>query len=172
MKLLVREARRGDLPVVVDLLAEMDTSEQPMPLSRAERIFREMSRYPDYRCYLAVDGDTPVATFSLLIFDALVHGGAREALLDGVVVTAARRGQGLGRAMIQEAMRLSAASGCYKLALSSNLKRADAHRFYESLGFQRHGVSFAIVVAEAPAIKIETVSDHGAIMRGRHAVAE
>lgn len=178
MKLLVREARRGDLPVVVNLLAEMDAAKvpmAPMPLSRAERIFREMSRYPDYRCYLAFEGATstvPVATFSLLIFDALVHGGAREALLDGVVVTAARRGQGLGRAMIQEAMRLSAASGCYKLALSSNLKRADAHRFYESLGFQQHGVSFAIVVAEAPAIKIETVSDHGAIMRGRHAVAE
>ena len=33
-------------------------------------------------------------------------------------------------------------AGCYKLALSSNLKRADAHRFYDSLGFERHGFSF------------------------------
>ena len=147
MNLLVREAKRGDLPAVVKLLAEMDAGdadEVPMPVSRAERIFREMARYPDYRCYLAFDGDTPVATFSLLIFDALVHGGAREALLDGVVVTARSRGQGLGRAMIQEAMRLATAAGCYKLALSSNIKRVDAHRFYESLGFQQHGISFAI----------------------------
>ena len=169
MKLLVREATRGDLPVVVSLLAEMDSGETPMPLSRAERIFREMSRYPDYRCYLGFDGDTPVATFSLLIFDALVHGGAREAMLDGVVVTADRRGHGLGRTMIQEAMRLSAAAGCYKLALSSNLKRADAHRFYESLGVQRHGVSF--VIPEVAAIG-SAASDSGAIMRGRLTVAE
>jgi GNAT superfamily N-acetyltransferase len=127
----------------VRLLAEMD-NEAPMPLARAERLFREMARYPDYRCYLAWDGDSPVATFTLLIFDALVHGGSREALLDGVVVTATRRGQGIGRAMIQEAMHLAASAGSYKLALSSNIKRKDAHRFYESLGFQQHGISFAI----------------------------
>jgi GNAT superfamily N-acetyltransferase len=144
MKLTVRVAARGDIPAVARLLAEMD-NEPPMPLARAERLFREMARYPDYRCYLAYEGDEPVATFTLLIFDALVHGGSREALLDGVVVTAARRGQGIGRAMIQEAMRLAANAGCYKLALSSNIKRKDAHRFYESLGFQQHGISFAIL---------------------------
>jgi len=144
MKLLVREAKRGDLSAVANLLAEMDAGETPMPASRAERIFGEMARYPDYRCYLAFDGDIPVATFTLLIFDALVHGGAREALLDGVVVTARRRGQGLGRAMLQEAMQLASAAGCYKLTLSSNIKRADAHGFYVSLGFQQHGISFAI----------------------------
>ena len=34
--------------------------------------------------------------------------------------------------------------GCYKLALSSNRRRERAHAFYESLGFERHGVSFVI----------------------------
>lgn len=34
--------------------------------------------------------------------------------------------------------------GCYKAALSSNLKRERAHAFYESLGFERHGYSFRI----------------------------
>jgi GNAT superfamily N-acetyltransferase len=107
-----------------------------------------MARYPDYRCYLAFDGDVPVATFSLLIFDALVHGGAREALLDGVVVTAARRGQGIGKKVIEDAMRLAANAGCYKVALSSNLKRVQAHRFYESLGFRQHGISLTIDTSE------------------------
>ena len=32
--------------------------------------------------------------------------------------------------------------GCYKLALSSGMPREAAHRFYESLGFRRHGYSF------------------------------
>jgi predicted GNAT family acetyltransferase len=35
-------------------------------------------------------------------------------------------------------------AGCYKMALSSNVKRAAAHAFYESLGFERHGYSFVI----------------------------
>ena len=144
----------ADLPAVTRLLAWMDTSAgdaQPAPemsIARAERIFREMARYPNYRCYLLMNGDEPVGTFTLLIFDALVHGGAREALIDGVVVAPVRRGQGYGGLMLKEAMRMARESGCYKLALSSNQKRVDAHRFYESLGFERHGVSFAIDLAQ------------------------
>lgn len=153
MKLVVRVASRDDLPDVIRLLAQMDEGEPAMPLTRAERILREMSRYPDYKCYLALDGDEAVGTFTLLIFEALVHGGAREALVDGVVVASQRRGQGIGRAMLHEAMRIARESGCYKLALSSNNKRADAHRFYEALGFARHGVSFAIRPGDQITIK-------------------
>ena len=154
MKPLVREAGMADLPAVTRLLAWMDSSAgdaqavPQMSITRAERIFCEMARYPNYRCYLLMNGDEPVGTFTLLIFDALVHGGAREALIDGVVVAPVRRGQGYGRLMLKEAMRMARESGCYKLALSSNQKRVDAHRFYESLGFERHGVSFAIDPAQ------------------------
>jgi predicted GNAT family acetyltransferase len=35
-------------------------------------------------------------------------------------------------------------SGCYKLMLSSNIKRDLAHQFYEKLGFKKHGYSFTI----------------------------
>jgi len=52
----------------------------------------------------------------------------------------------VGRAMMAHAMRLAHEAGCYKLALSSNQKRERAHAFYESLGFQRHGLSFLIEI--------------------------
>jgi hypothetical protein len=35
-----------------------------------------------------------------------------------------------------------------KLALSSNVRRVYAHRFYETLGFERHGLSFAVFLDE------------------------
>ena len=43
--------------------------------------------------------------------------------------------QGIGRAMMAHALEECRKAGCYKLALSSNVQRANAHRFYESLGF-------------------------------------
>jgi GNAT superfamily N-acetyltransferase len=46
--------------------------------------------------------------------------------------------------MMQYAIQLCRRAGCYKVTLSSNLKRKSAHEFYESLGFQRHGYSFLI----------------------------
>ena len=50
--------------------------------------------------------------------------------------------RGVGKAMMRFARARCRKAGCYKLALSSNLKRAAAHRFYESLGFEKHGFSF------------------------------
>ena len=41
--------------------------------------------------------------------------------------------------------------GCYKIALSSQFKREAAHKFYESLGFEKMGYSF---VVELPVAKV------------------
>ena len=143
MNLEIRKARRKDLPLVLGLLAKMD-DEQPLSLTRATNVFREMSRYPSYTCYLAYSGGEPIGTFTLLVFPTLVHDGRFEALVDGVVVAPEWRGRGLGGAMMAEAMQLAAEANCYKLMLSSNVKREDAHRFYRSLGFRQHGLSFWI----------------------------
>jgi len=47
--------------------------------------------------------------------------------------------------MMRHALRLCDEKGCYKVALSSNLKRERAHAFYESLGFAKHGYSFRLM---------------------------
>jgi GNAT superfamily N-acetyltransferase len=46
--------------------------------------------------------------------------------------------------MMEHARELAREAGCYKLALSSNQRRVQAHAFYERLGFERHGVSFVV----------------------------
>jgi GNAT superfamily N-acetyltransferase len=54
------------------------------------------------------------------------------------------QGQGIGTSMMEYAIELCKEKGCYKAALSSNIKREAAHRFYESLGFKKHGYSYLI----------------------------
>ena len=105
---------------------------------------------PGYQTWLAISCNRPVGTFALLLLPLLTHGGARTGLLESVVVAPAARGKGVGRAMLAHAMRLCANAGCYKLALSSNLKRREAHRFYQGLGFHQHGVSLQIDPATPP----------------------
>jgi len=48
--------------------------------------------------------------------------------------------------MMKGALDLAREQGCYKVVVSSNLKRTQAHAFYESLDFERHGYSFRILV--------------------------
>ena len=83
-------------------------------------------------------------TYALLVLDNLAKRGARTGIVEDVAVLPARQGQGIGRAMMAHAREQCRAAGCYKLSLSSNLCRQAAHRFYESLGFERHGYSFVI----------------------------
>lgn len=143
----IREATKADLPDILCLLAqpEMDDG-QTLPLAEAEQVFDRMARYPDYRMYVAIRDDRIVGAFALLIMDNLGHQGAPSGVIEDVVVDPQCQGQGIGKAMVQHALRLCGEKGCYKLALSSNLKRERAHAFYESLGFERHGYSLSVTI--------------------------
>jgi len=140
-----REACKADLPDILRLLAQPDMDGgEVMPLDEAERVFERIGRYPDYRMIVAVRDGRIVGSFALLIMDNLGHQGAPSGVIEDVVVDPQCQGQGIGRAMMRHALALCGEKGCYKAALSSNLKRERAHAFYESLGFERHGYSFRI----------------------------
>lgn len=141
--LIMRVALQSDLPDVLELYAQLGQDDGSiLDLSEATRIFNIMKTYPDYRVYLAVLDEKTVGTFTLLIMDNIAHKGAKSAVLEDVVVSETLRGKGVGTLMMDYAGKLAKQKGCYKLAFSSNKNRTDAHRFYEKLGFERHGISF------------------------------
>jgi GNAT superfamily N-acetyltransferase len=107
-----------------------------------------MKRYPNYTVYVAELEGKIIGAFALLIMDNLAHLGAPSGVVEDVVVHQEWRGLGIGKVMIQFAMEQCRQAGCYKLALSSNLRRESAHKFYESLGFEQHGYSFLVNLDE------------------------
>ncbi|MFA6012866.1 MAG: GNAT family N-acetyltransferase [Desulfobacteraceae bacterium] len=143
--LIMRVALQSDLPDVLELYAQLGQDDGSiLDMSEATRIFNIMKTYPDYRVYLAVLNEKAVGTFTLLIMDNIAHKGAKSAVLEDVVVSETMRGKGVGTLMMDYAGKLAKQKGCYKLSFSSNRNRTDAHRFYEKLGFERHGISFLI----------------------------
>ena len=143
MNIVMRAATESDLSVILALYVEVD-DEQTLPLEQARSIFERMHTYPDYRMYVALLDGSIVGTFALLIMDNLAHLGAPSGVVEDVVVRSDRQGLGIGKQMMRFAMARCRERGCYKLALSSNLKREAAHRFYEDLGFKRHGYSYVV----------------------------
>lgn len=143
----IRQAREADLPVLVGLFGQLSVDEPgDIPLELAERIWRRIGQYPNYRVYVAQSEGKIIGSFSLLILDQLGHNGQPSGIVESVVVESACRGQGVGKRMMHFAMDRCRKEGCYKLALSSNVKRTAAHAFYESLGFTRQGYSFEIEI--------------------------
>jgi GNAT superfamily N-acetyltransferase len=148
-KLLIRPAAAADLEKVLALYAqpEFDAGDV-LPLETAKRLWQRFADYPDYTLYVAERAADVVGSFALLVMHNLGHLGAPSAIVEDVVVAPAFQGHGIGKAMMQFALDRCREKGCYKLVLSSNAKREDAHAFYESLGFVRHGFSFRIDLAE------------------------
>ena len=141
----IRPATKSDLSAVLQLYAQPDLDDGAMlPIADAERIFDRFASYPDYVLYVAELDSEVVGTFALLIMDNLGHLGAPSAIVEDVAVDPAHQGEGIGRAMMTHALSVCQSKGCYKVALSSNLKRERAHAFYDSLGFERHGYSFRV----------------------------
>jgi GNAT superfamily N-acetyltransferase len=148
-KLLIRPAAAADLEKVLALYAqpEFDAGDV-LPLETAKRLWQRFADYPDYTLYVAERAGDIVGSFALLVMHNLGHLGAPSAIVEDVVVAPAFQRHGIGKAMMQFAIDRCREKGCYKLMLSSNAKREDAHAFYESLGFVRHGFSFRIDLAE------------------------
>ena len=139
----IREATEADLPGILHIYAQPEIDNGTvLALADARASFRRLQHYPNYHLYVATVEERIVGTFALLIMDNLAHLGAPSGVVEDVGVLPAYQGQGIGRRMMAYALDLCKRARCYKLTLSSNLQRTQAHAFYESLGFQKHGFSF------------------------------
>lgn len=145
MDVTIRPARADDVPRLVELCRLLDVGEEPvLDDEQARRHFLELTRRPRHRVYVAEQHRRVVGTFSMVFVGGLAHGARDSCVIEDVVVAEEARGAGIGTAMMRFAMDLCAGRECYKLVLSSHLDRENAHRFYERLGFRRHGYSFLI----------------------------
>ena len=145
MTIDMRQALPADIPAVLALYAQPGLDDgKVLDVDAAQQVFAQFARYPNYRLFVATEGGAVVGSYALLIMHNLAHCGTPSAIVEDVVVAPACQGQGIGRQMMAHALSEARHAGCYKLALSSNRKRTQAHAFYESLGFDQHGLSFVI----------------------------
>ena len=145
MDLAIRPAGLADLPQLLALYQLLDIEPRPAtPIEPARERFLELAADPRHWIYVAESGQRIVGTFALIFVGGIAHGARDSCIVEDVVVAAAMQGSGIGKQMMRFAMQRCASRGCYKLVLSSHVNRSHAHRFYESLGFRKHGHSYLI----------------------------
>jgi ribosomal protein S18 acetylase RimI-like enzyme len=79
-----------------------------------------------------------IGTFTYPSYEHNDPGGRILAL----VTSSAARRRGIGRALVATAEKDFAQRGVSRIALDTRLTREDAHKFYESLGYERNGWRF------------------------------
>ena len=139
-----RRAAAADLAAIVALLADdglgrgREDPRQPVN-PRYLEAFAAIDADPNQFLVVAVDGPARggqvVGYLQLTFIPGLSRIGQWRGQIESVRVAAARRGQGVGRAMLAWAIEQCRSRGCGLVQLTTDKSRSDARRFYESLGF-------------------------------------
>ena len=129
----VRRAAEADAHTVARLLHDFNTEfDEPTPPVEelAERIAQLLRG--DTVVLLAGDGPDGLA---VLRFRASIWSSGLECYLAELYVVAARRGRGLGRALMEAALREARERGAGWMDIGVDEPDIAARRLYESLGF-------------------------------------
>ena len=139
---MFRSAGRSDVPAILELLADDDISRArgfgvvPEEVDAATwSAFEAIDADPHNELVVAEQDGEIVATCQLTFTPGLSRGGAWRMTVEAVRVTTARRGGGIGRKLMAYALDRARERNCRIVQLTTDKRRTDAHRFYESLGF-------------------------------------
>jgi GNAT superfamily N-acetyltransferase len=133
-----RDARREDVPAIVALLADDvlgAAREAAVPDDAYWEAFDQIAADPRHRLVVADADGLVVGTLQLSLLPGMSRHGMLRAQIEAVRIAAPRRGEGLGRTMIEWAIGQAREQGCGLVQLTSDKRRPGAVRFYESLGF-------------------------------------
>ncbi|WP_394359428.1 GNAT family N-acetyltransferase [Amycolatopsis sp. SB7-3] len=145
--MIIRQARREDVAAIVGMLADdqigstRDSADDLTPYLKA---FEQIDADPAQLLIVADDGGEAVGTLQLSIIPGLARKGALRGQIEAVRVRSSHRGSGLGGELLRWAIDESRRRGCALVQLTSDVKREDAHRFYERLGFEATHTGFKL----------------------------
>ncbi|MEY9952711.1 N-acetyltransferase family protein [Leifsonia sp. EB34] len=152
----LRRAMPADLDRIIELLAD-----DPVSATRGD-VAAENDRPAYEAAFAAVQGDAAneiivatdrtgriVGTLQLTRIPGMTRRGSTTLLVESVRVSSSTRSTGIGTTMMGWVLRGAAPSvGAGVVQLTSDAQRADAHRFYERLGFVGSHIGFKYRVAD------------------------
>lgn len=136
----IRLARKQDKTQVLNLIAElMNTAHKtfgtPMISSGdlPQDVFGELLKRGDVKIFVAEENNNLIGLATLYIIPVMRRIKPR-AELEELIVTEKKRGKGIGKKLLEIALKYCKDNNIYSLKLSSYLEMTSAHAFYERLG--------------------------------------
>ena len=132
-----RLAVRADVPAIGALLADdgLGAAREAAVGPAYWRAFDAIAADPGNELVVAERDRAVVGTCQLTYTPSLSRHGALRLTIEAVRVRSDQRGRGTGAAMMRWALDRARAGGCGLAQLTTDKRRADAHRFYAGLGF-------------------------------------
>ncbi len=131
----LRKLTKQDIPSLLKLYAQLDCSNMELSAESSGNIWNEIEDNKNITYLGVVDQGKVLATCFIVIIPNLTNNNRPMCFIENVVTDEMHRGKGLGKMVIDEAVRIAKEKNCYKVFLESGVQRTEAHKFYEKLGF-------------------------------------
>ena len=144
MQLNYRHASKEDLPQIIQMLVDDQlgsSREDPsLPINQQYIDAFEIINADSNNELIVLESDDTanpaiIGILQLTYIPYLTYKGSWRCLIEGVRIHEDYRGQGLGTQLFEWAIQRAKEKNCNIVQLTSNKKRREAIRFYESLGF-------------------------------------
>lgn len=137
MNIAIDFASADDLPALADLLTELFTLEADFVPDREKQLrgLRLILETPAIGRLFALRVDGRIAGMANALITVSTAQGTRVLLLEDVIVSAAHRGGGLGRRLVDHVCAWAKSQGMSRVTLLADKDNAPALDFYERLGF-------------------------------------
>jgi GNAT superfamily N-acetyltransferase len=138
--IIFRLAKRADQPAIVRMLADDDLGSQreryenPLPESYYAA-FEHIDGDANHELIVAELSGDVIGTLHLMFLPSLSFQGGLRAQVESVRVDKPYQSKGIGGDMMRWAIERAKSRGAHVVQLTTHKSRADAHRFYERLGF-------------------------------------
>lgn len=133
----IATATADDIPDLCALLAILFTQEEDFKpdANKQSAGLRRIIEQPETGRILVLREGSEVIGMVNLLFTVSTACGGKAALLEDMVVHPARRGDGLGRKLLEAAIELARQDGCLRITLLTDRANDAAIRFYMRHGF-------------------------------------
>jgi GNAT superfamily N-acetyltransferase len=138
MPVTIRHACPGDEPAIARLVREMAEGEGVVS-TIDEHYVRHFLASPVSGALLAEDGEDSIGLLSYAIVPGLFHA-ADSGLIELLVVTGARRGEGIGRRLVETALKVFRDGGCAEASVSTGAENEAAQKVYCDAGLTEASV--------------------------------
>jgi GNAT superfamily N-acetyltransferase len=127
-------AERNDLENILELYKQLNPSNENFSVEDANKVWDSIEN-KNVKYFIAKDNGVIIASCSIMIIPNLTFNGKSIGYIENVITDENHRRKGIGRKIIETAIKYAKEENCYKVVLQSGIKRTSAHKFYESIGF-------------------------------------
>jgi ribosomal protein S18 acetylase RimI-like enzyme len=132
---MIRKAKKNDLKDILLLYQQLFPGEDYSSVETFSKTWSRIVSDDKISCFIAYNGDFPVASCLIIIIPNLTRNQRPYALIENVITHKNYRKRGFGKAAMKKAIEYAIKENCYKIMLLSSSERRGAHKFYERIGF-------------------------------------